>query len=109
MNKMLLCLGVAMLGLFAGCGDDSSAGDTGVRVDGSAPDPIPSGICASYIAQCPTDGLDEAMCVTDCEGATPDFDDCGFRACGVEVGLCDNEVSGDEAILGCMASHGWLD
>lgn len=90
-----------------GCGDDTSGVDSGGT---SAPDPIPAGTCSDYAAECPADDLDEAMCIADCaSGPTPDYDDCGFWACAVEVGLCDNEVSGDPEILECMQGHGWLD
>jgi hypothetical protein len=78
-------------------------------MDGSAPDPIPADTCANYAAQCPGD-IDEAMCVAECETNTgAAAEDCGFWACGVEVGLCDNEVEGDPEILACAERHGWLD
>ncbi len=93
------------------CGDDSLGADSGSQPDSaSGPDPIPMGMCSSYNTQCPADGIDEVMCAADCETSpTPNFDDCGFWACGVEVSLCDNEVSGDPEILACMQRHGWLE
>ena len=65
--------------------------------------------CVAYAEQCPEEGFDAAACTEKCSNpASMRSDDCWFRACGVEVGMCDNEEAGDETILRCGEQHGWL-
>ena len=80
-------------------------------------------ICDRYLKNCPfaydydtgklTDqsslsSKDYGLCVEYCvmQGQR-DMELCGFIACAVETGYCDNEVQEDLQIIACMKRHGW--
>jgi hypothetical protein len=65
---------------------------------------LPDGFCEAYAAQC-AETLDD--CTFDCfETTFAKSDDCWFRACGVEVGLCDGDPN-EQLISQCGTDHGW--
>ena len=73
------------------------------------PDPLPAGFCATYATMCPRGEIDVSWCESACErDMRLDLEGCGFLACAVEVGLCDNEERDDAMIIACMVRHGWL-
>lgn len=80
-----------------------------------------SQVCSAYEEMCPSDEgaawgdgdkgfADASTCNAACTleniNANP-TEMCAFMFCAVEVGLCDNEESGDAQIEACGASYGW--
>jgi hypothetical protein len=73
---------------------------------------LPFGFCQKYADLCNSRRsrpFDVSSCQLDCERGTTRAlsDDCWFPACGVEVGMCDNQDPDDVMILQCAANHGW--
>jgi hypothetical protein len=121
-----LVLGVLAVGA-AACGGDGESG-TGRRGDSCTrsadcatdlrcvalkcvPD-LPTGFCQKYADLCDARSsrpFDVSACQTGCErsAAMALTDDCWFPACGVEVGMCDNQEPEDAKILQCATNHGW--
>jgi hypothetical protein len=70
---------------------------------------LPAGFCQSYETLCPGGVTDVSACEFDCvtNASLAASDDCWFKACGAEVGKCDNAEPNDQSILACAAKHGW--